>query len=82
MRPTKCRNALNPDTLSELKSAFLEAKENDAVLMPFLIEGVGGVAEFNQADLIHPNVEGQKRVAENVWMVLQKVVQARGTGRK
>lgn len=58
------------------------AKENDAVLMPFLIAGVGGVAEFNQADLIHPNAEGQKRVAENVWMVLRKVVQARGTGRK
>ena len=58
------------------------AKEHDAVLVPFLLEGVGGVAEFNQADLIHPNAEGQKRVAENVWAVLEKVVQARGTGRK
>ena len=58
------------------------AKENDAVLLPFLIEGVGGIAEFNQADLIHPNAEGQKRVAGNVWAVLKKVVEARGTGRK
>ncbi len=58
------------------------AKENDAVLLPFLIEGVGGIAELNQADMIHPNVEGQKRVAENVWTVLLKVVQARGTGQR
>ena len=58
------------------------AKENDAVLLPFLIEGVGGIAEFNQADLIHPNAEGQKRVAENVWTVLQKVVKSREAKRK
>ena len=58
------------------------AKENDAVLLPFLIEGVGGIAEFNQADLIHPNAEGQKRVAENVWTVLQKVVKSREVKRK
>ena len=54
------------------------AKENNAVLMPFLIEGVGGVAEFNQSDMIHPNAEGQKRIAENVWKILQKVLPARG----
>lgn len=58
------------------------AKENDAVLLPFLIEGVGGIAEFNQADLIHPNAEGQKRVAENAWTVLQKVVKSREVKRK
>ena len=58
------------------------AKENDAVLLPFLIQGVGGIAEFNQADLIHPNAEGQKRVAENVWTVLQKVVKSREAKRK
>jgi len=34
------------------------------------------LAEFNQADLIHPNVEGQKRVAENVWLVLRPVLEA------
>jgi len=54
------------------------AKENGAVLMPFLIEGVGGVAEFNQADMIHPNAEGQKRIAENVWKILRKLLPARG----
>jgi acyl-CoA thioesterase-1 len=55
------------------------AAANDAALVPFLLEGVGGNAELNQADLIHPNPEGQKRVAENVWPVLQKTLAARAT---
>lgn len=53
------------------------AKAKDSRLVPFLLEGVGGVEALNQADLIHPNVEGQKRVAENVWKVLQPVLTAR-----
>jgi acyl-CoA thioesterase-1 len=32
------------------------------------------VPELNQDDGIHPNAEGQKRVAENVWKVLQPVI--------
>jgi len=58
------------------------ATENQTALVPFLLEGVGGVAELNQPDLIHPNAEGQKRVAENVWKVLQKVLIERGAPRK
>ena len=53
------------------------AAEHGAVLVPFLLEGVGGVAELNQPDLIHPTSEGQKRVAGNVWEVLEKVLRAR-----
>ncbi len=53
------------------------AAESHAVLIPFLLEGVGGAGEFNQADLIHPNIEGQKRVAGNVWKVLEKVLRGR-----
>lgn len=41
-----------------------------AVLMPFLLEGVAGEADLNQADGIHPNEAGSRRVAENVWKVL------------
>ena len=50
------------------------AAETSAALVPFLLEGVGGVPELNQADMIHPTPEGQKRVAENVWKVLEKVL--------
>ncbi len=36
-------------------------------LVPFLLEDVGGVTEFNQADGIHPNEAGNKIVADKVW---------------
>lgn len=52
------------------------AARNDVPLIPFLLEGVGGEPEFNQADGIHPNAEGQVRVAENVWRVLEPVLRA------
>jgi acyl-CoA thioesterase-1 len=50
------------------------ADDYDAELIPFLLEGVGGVPELNQADGIHPTAEGQAVVAENVWEVLQPVL--------
>ena len=52
------------------------AAKHDAVLMPFLLEGVAGEASLNQADGIHPNEAGARRVAENVWRVLGPVLSA------
>jgi acyl-CoA thioesterase-1 len=54
------------------------AKQQKTELIPFLLEGVGGRAELNQPDRIHPNPEGHKIVAENVWKVLEPVL----TGKK
>jgi acyl-CoA thioesterase I len=50
------------------------ATGSEAALVPFLLEGVGGVTELNQPDLIHPNADGQKLIVENVWKVLEKTV--------
>ncbi len=50
------------------------AKENNAALIPFLLEGVGGVPELNQADRIHPTAEGHRIIAENVWKILNRVL--------
>lgn len=50
------------------------AKENGAMLIPFLLDSVGGVPSLNLPDGIHPNVEGQKIVAENVWEVLRPLL--------
>ncbi|HEY0672693.1 MAG TPA: arylesterase [Longimicrobiales bacterium] len=59
------------------RRAFRElADEHDAALIPFLLADVAAVRTLNQEDGIHPNVAGQKRVAENVWRVLQPVIQA------
>lgn len=46
------------------------AKENDCLLIPFLLENVGGVAEMNLPDGIHPNAAGQKKLAKNILNVL------------
>ena len=50
------------------------ARRYDVPLIPFLLEGVGGVARLNQADRIHPTAEGQRVIAEVVWPVLEPVV--------
>jgi acyl-CoA thioesterase-1 len=39
------------------------ATELDVPLLPFLLEGVAGRTELNQADGIHPNAEGHRRIA-------------------
>jgi acyl-CoA thioesterase I len=50
------------------------AREYGATLVPFLLEGVGGVATLNQPDGVHPTAEGQKKMAETVWRVLEPVL--------
>ena len=50
------------------------AEKNDVVLMPFLLEGVAGRGSLNQTDMIHPNVAGQRKVAETVWKPLERVL--------
>ena len=44
-------------------------------LIPFLLEGVGGVDSLMQMDGIHPNESGHRIVAENVWSVLHPVIE-------
>ncbi len=51
------------------------AEEEQVTLIPFLLEGVAGNRDLNQGDGIHPTIEGQKIVAENVWAVLAPVLQ-------
>jgi acyl-CoA thioesterase-1 len=50
------------------------ARKNDAVLVPFLLQDVGGEVSLNQSDGIHPTAQGHKIVAENVWKVLKPVL--------
>jgi acyl-CoA thioesterase-1 len=50
------------------------AARNGAALVPFLLEGVAGITSLNQSDGIHPTAEGQRRIAETVWRVLEPVL--------
>jgi acyl-CoA thioesterase-1 len=66
---------LGPDYARSFQQAFVTvAQKNHATLIPFLLEGVGGVPELNLPDRIHPTPEGHKIVAENVWKVLEPVL--------
>ncbi|WP_293305458.1 arylesterase [Pedobacter sp. UBA5917] len=57
---------------SDFKNIFPDlAKKNQMALIPFLLDKVGGVPKLNQADGIHPTAEGDKILAENVWVVLK-----------
>ncbi len=60
---------------ARFRAVFPEvAREADVALVPFLLEGVGGVRELNQADGIHPSVEGHEIVAGTVWASLEPVL--------
>lgn len=50
------------------------AGKNETLIIPFLLDKVAGIPELNQEDGIHPTVEGQKIVANNVWEVLEPVL--------
>jgi len=68
-----------PNMGEEYSNEFIKiypelAKNNKAELIPFLLDGVAGNPDLNLADGIHPNVEGQKIVADNVWSVLKKIL--------
>lgn len=59
----------------EFRDAFRElADEHDVAFLPFFLDGVAGNASLNQADGIHPNAEGTRRVADLVWNALQPML--------
>jgi acyl-CoA thioesterase-1 len=51
------------------------AKQNNISIVPFILEGVGGHAELNQQDGIHPTAEGHRILAANVWSVLKELLE-------
>ena len=50
------------------------ARANGGTLIPFLLEGVAGVPDLNQADGIHPTSEGHRMVAETIWAHLRPIL--------
>lgn len=67
---------LGQDYTKRFKEIYPQlARENDAKLIPFVLDGVAGKPKLNQADGIHPTAEGHRIVATNVWEVLKPVLQ-------
>ena len=63
------------DYTASFEKIFAElAQENKAVLIPFLLEGVGGHRDLNQQDMIHPTAAGHRIVADLVWRTLEPIL--------
>lgn len=70
---------LPPNYGQRYTTAFAEvfpkvAQETGAALVPFMLEGVGGVASMMQADGIHPAASAQSRLLDNVWPTLKSML--------
>lgn len=70
---------MGPDFTGAFRAIYprlVERNPDLAGFVPFLLEGVAGVPELNQADGIHPTAEGQRRIADLVWPVLAPAARA------
>jgi len=50
------------------------AEEKKIPLVPFFLEGVGGIPELMQADGLHPAAVAQQKLLENVWPTLKPLL--------
>ena len=66
---------LGADYAADFTRVYAElARENNAVLIPFLLQGVGGHRDLNQPDMIHPTAAGHRIVADLVWRTLEPIL--------
>jgi acyl-CoA thioesterase I len=67
------------DYEAEIRDAYRSlADEHKVTLIPFFLEGVAGIDRLNQQDRIHPNAEGTRIVAENVYRHLKPLLEKDG----
>jgi acyl-CoA thioesterase-1 len=64
-----------PDYIHSFEQMYVDlAKQYSLIRIPFLLEGVGGVASLTQPDGIHPTAEGAKIVARTTMKYLQPLL--------
>jgi acyl-CoA thioesterase I len=60
---------------ADFEKVFPEiAHKNKTALVPFLLENVGGKADLNLPDRIHPTPAGHQLVAQNIWPFLKPLL--------
>ena len=60
---------------AQFKKVFKKvADKHNIPMIPFLLNGVAGKAELNQADGIHPNEKGHAIVADTVYQAVKKLL--------
>ena len=59
---------LGEDYTSEFAAIYPNVAEKyDAILIPFVLEGVGANPELNQPDFIHPNAAGYRVMVDHIY---------------
>ena len=53
------------------------AGEFEPVFFPFFLEGVAMQGTLNQADAIHPNVQGYRKITENIYPYVLEAIRRR-----
>lgn len=67
--------SMGPDYREAFHAKFdALAAKNGLIYIPFLLEGVGGRPDLNQADGIHPTAAGEVIVANLLWQKLLPVL--------
>ena len=62
---------MGPEYSKEFEGVFEEiASHTGASLIPFLLKDVGGIEQLNQPDGIHPNAEGHRIIADNLYPII------------
>lgn len=57
------------------RQAFRDlAKKYNVKLIPFVLDGVAGLADMNQPDGIHPNAAGERIMTETIWRALEPML--------
>jgi len=66
-----------PEYAASFRRVYRElAKQYNVTLVPFMLDKVAGISTLNQADGIHPNIEGTQIVADTIWHALRPIVDA------
>jgi acyl-CoA thioesterase-1 len=66
-----------PEYASAFRQAYRDlARQYKVIFVPFMLDRVAGISTLNQADGIHPNIEGTHIVAETLWHALRPMVDA------
>lgn len=67
--------AMGAEYQREFTMAFPDlATEHKVEFLPFLLENIALKKELNQADGIHPNAEGEKIMADNIYKALKPLL--------
>lgn len=69
---------MGPEYVAEFNRIYLELAEDfDVIFLPFFLEGVAMQRQLNLGDGIHPNSQGYKKIAENIFPYVLEAIERR-----